>query len=71
MNTVLGPTLTPFQAAQTFPLRFLSPMARISVRLSERLRWNFGYQYYGYRENFTTGNNYLANTGYSSLMWSF
>ena len=71
MNTVLGPTLTPFQAAQTFPLRFLSPMARISVRLGERLRWNFGYQYYGYRENFTTGNNYLANTGYSSLMWSF
>lgn len=71
MDTVLGPTLAPFQAAQTFPLRFLSPMARISVRLSERLRWNFGYQYYGYRENFTSQNNYLANTGYSSLMWSF
>lgn len=70
-DTVLGPSLAPFQAAQTFPLRFLSPMARVSVRLSERLRWNFGYQYYGYRENFTSGNNYLAHTGYSSLMWSF
>lgn len=70
-NTVIGPSLPSFQTAQTFPLRFVSPMARLSVRMNERLRWNVGFQYYGYRENFTSGNNYLANTGYTSLMWSF
>ena len=60
-----------FQAVQTFPMAFDSPMARLSVRLQERLRWNFGYQYYGYREKFYPDQNYRANTGYSSLTWSF
>lgn len=70
-GTISNPSPLAFQTAQTFPLRFLSPMARLSIRLNERLRWNVGYQYYGYRESFTTGENYLAHTGYSSLMWSF
>jgi hypothetical protein len=60
-----------FQAVQTFPVTFDSPMARLSVRLRERLRWNLGYQYYGYREMFYPTQNYRANTGYSSLTWSF
>jgi hypothetical protein len=41
-----------FQTAQTFPLAFTSPMARLSVRLNEKLRWNAGYQYYGYGQDF-------------------
>ena len=60
-----------FQAAQTFPLQFTSPLARISIRMSQQLRWNAGYQYYGYREDFSTLQNYRAQTGYSSLSWSF
>ncbi|MBV8818209.1 MAG: hypothetical protein JO022_07610, partial [Acidobacteriaceae bacterium] len=64
-------TLTLFQAAQTFPMHFDSPQGRISVRLSERLRWNLGYQYYGYREKFYLSQGYRANTGYSSLTFSF
>jgi hypothetical protein len=60
-----------FQAAQTFPLRFLSPQARLSLRLTPKLRWNAGYQYYGYREDFSTDQNYRAHTGYSSVSWSF
>ena len=35
---------------QTYPLTFDSPMARVSVRLHEKLRWNAGYQHYGYEE---------------------
>ena len=58
-------------AAQTFPLRFLSPQARVSFRLTQRVRWNAGYQYYGYREDFLTVQNYRAHTGYSSVSWSF
>jgi hypothetical protein len=60
-----------FAAAQTFPLKFLSPMARISIRVSNRVRWNAGYQYYGYAEDFSALQNYRAHTGYTSLAWSF
>jgi hypothetical protein len=60
-----------FLAAQTFPLRFLSPQARVSFKITEKLRWNAGFQHYGYREDFSTLQNYRAQTGYSSLQWSF
>ena len=62
---------TAFQAAQTFPLAYTSPLARISVRLHERLRWNFGYQMYDYSELWLLLQNYRAHTGYTSLTWSF
>ena len=63
--------LPPFQAAQTFPLRYLSPQVRLSVRITPKLRWNTGYQYYGYREQFSAAQDYRANTGFSSLAFSF
>ena len=66
-----GELLPIFVAAQTFPLRYQSPLARLSVRLHTKLRWNLGYQYYGYREEFSTAQNYRAHTGYTSLLWSF
>ncbi len=67
-----GPALPPqFLAAQTFPLRFESPQARLSIMINRRLRWNAGYQYYGYNEQFSTLQNFRANTGYSSLSFSF
>ncbi len=64
-------SLPALQAAQTFPMLYLSPMARLSVRISERVRWNIGYQYYGFREDFYTGQGFRSNTGYSSILWSF
>jgi len=67
----VGPGLPAFQAAQTFPLRFQSPIARLSFRLAEKIRLNVGYQYYGYREDFFRAQGYRANTGYTSLLWSF
>lgn len=72
-----GPTIPEFQIAQTFPMRFQSPLARLSVKLTNRVRWNVGYQYYGYHEEFFTGQSFLpdhayrAQTGYTSLLWSF
>ena len=60
-----------FQAVQTFPVAFQSPMARLSVKINERLRWNVGYQYYGYRPDFESLLGYRANTGYTSLSFSF
>lgn len=63
--------LPAFQAAQTFPLRYLSPQVRLSIRITPKLRWNAGYQYYGYREQFSEVQDYRAHTGYSSLAFSF
>jgi len=69
-----GPVQTLFGSVQTFPLSFESPLARLSVRVSPKLRWNAGYQFYRYREDFGLlgqFQNYRANTGYTSLSWSF
>ena len=72
-----GPPIPAFQAAQTFPVKFQSPLGLLSVKLSNRIRWNFGYQYYGYHEDFFTGQSFLpdtgyrAVTGYTSVLWSF
>ena len=64
-------SLPALQAAQTFPLRFESPQARLSIRLSRQVRWNAAYQYYGYRQDFSLLQNYRAHTGYSSISWAF
>lgn len=63
--------LPAFEAVQTFPLRYLSPQVRLSIRITPKLRWNAGYQYYGYREQFSAAQDYRANTGFSSLAFSF
>lgn len=55
----------------SFPLTYQSPRARVSVKFHEKIWWNFGWQRYDYDERFTGTQNYAANTGYSSLSWSF
>ena len=63
-----------FYNVQTFPLTYQTPLAHVSVRISEKLRWNAGYQYYGYHEEFgllSEIQNYRAHTGYTSLLWAF
>jgi len=67
----IGTAPAVFQAVQTFPVAFQSPMARLSVKINEKLRWNAGYQYYGYRADFASLLGYRANTGYTSLSFSF
>jgi hypothetical protein len=52
-------------------MRYESPLARLSVRLHERLRWNAGYQFYHYRDDTAAFQNYRAHTGFTSLLWSF
>jgi len=68
------PTTLVFTPVQTFPLNYQSPMARVSVRLRSKLRWNAGWQFYNYHEDFglfSFYQGYHANTGYSSLTWAF
>lgn len=71
IGTAIGSALPNFQAVQSYPLSFQSPLVRFSLKLQEKLRWNFGYQYYGYNEEFSAAQNYHASTGYTSLSWSF
>jgi len=66
-----GPEILAFRIAQVFPLSFESPMARFSMRLRGKLRWNAGYQHYRYGEEFFRPQNYRAHTGYTSVLWSF
>ncbi|MCX6636905.1 MAG: hypothetical protein NT090_17760, partial [Acidobacteria bacterium] len=66
-----GPEILAFRIAQVFPLSFESPMARFSMRLRGKLRWNAGYQHYRYGEEFFRQQNYRAHTGYTSVLWSF
>ena len=59
---------------QTFPLTYQTPLLRVSVKITPKLRYNVGYQYYGYHEDFgllTVNQSYRAHTGYASLLWSF
>lgn len=68
------PTTLVFAPVQTFPLSYQSPLARVSIRLREKLRWNAGWQYYNYHEEFgllSFYQGYHANTGYTSVTWAF
>jgi len=61
-------------SVQTFPLTYQSPMARLSIRITPKLRWNAGWQFYGYGELFHQlgyDQNFHAHTGYTSVLWSF
>ena len=63
-----------FYNVQTFPMTFQTPLVRLSVRITDKVRWNAGWQYYGYREQFGViglNQGYRANTGYTSLLWAF
>ncbi len=69
-----GPVATLFGSVQTFPLSFHSPLARVSLRITPKIRWNAGWQFYRYREEFGVLGylqNYRAHTGYTSILWSF
>jgi hypothetical protein len=65
------PTLGALGAVQVFPMDYDAPLARISVKLHTKLRWNLGYQYYRYREDLLAAQNYRAHTGFTSVLWTF
>jgi len=63
-----------FAGVQTFPLAYQSPLARLSVRITPKLRWNAGWQFYNYHEEFGvlgSYQNFHAHTGYTSVTWAF
>ena len=49
-------------------------LARLSLRLSPKVQWNFGWQFYRYSQQFSYYGYqpyYRAHTGYTSLSYTF
>ncbi len=70
----LGTTDALLYDVQTFPLSFQTPLVRLTIPFTAKLKWNAGFQYYGYHEDFglfSGPQNYHAATGYTSLLWAF
>jgi hypothetical protein len=70
----LDPIQQVFSAVQTFPVSYQSPLARVSFRIAPKIQWNAGWQLYNYHQDFSLLSylpNYHANTGYTSVTWSF
>jgi hypothetical protein len=58
----------------TFPMTYQAPMARLSVKLTPKLQWNGGWEFYRYNQKFAYFGYqpyYRAQTGYTSLGFSF
>jgi hypothetical protein len=71
---VSDPVRALLSSVQTFPLSFQSPLARVSVKITPKVRWNAAWQFYAYGEDFKLfayAQNYHAHTGYTSVLWSF
>lgn len=72
--SVTDPLQALLTSVQTFPLTYESPLARLSIKITPKLRWNAAYQFYGYSEQFGVlgyYQNFHAHTGYTSVLWSF
>ncbi len=68
------PIQTLLNAVQTFPLTYQTPLARLSVRITPKIRWNAGWQFYDYSEDshfFNSNQNYRAHVSFTSVLWSF
>jgi hypothetical protein len=73
VNTT-DPVAILLDSVQTFPLTYQSPLARLSIRINPKIRWNAGYQFYDYKELFGLlgyYQNFHAHTGYTSILWTF
>ena len=72
--SITNPIETLVTSVQTFPLSYHSPLARISIRITSKVRWNAGWQFYNYGESFhlfAYNQNFRAHTGFTSVLWSF
>jgi hypothetical protein len=69
-NRLADPTGTPGILISSYPMSYQSPEARLAIKINRQLDWNFGYQYYNYRESSIVGprpQNYHAHLPYTSL----
>lgn len=61
-------------SAQTFPMTYQAPLARLSIKILPKLQWNAGWEFYRYNQQFATFGYqpyYRAQTGYTSLLFTY
>lgn len=51
----------------SYPMQLQSPEVKAAFRISDRIDWNLGYQYFNYRERFQSVQNYRVHLPYTSL----
>ena len=69
-DRLADPTGNPGFLIASYPMSFQSPEARLAIKLTRRIDWNVGYQYYNYNESTLVGprpENYHAHLPYTSL----
>ena len=69
-SRLADPTGSPGVLVTSYPMSFQSPEGRLAFKISNRIDWNVGYQYYNYRESPLVGprpQNYHAHMPYGSL----
>jgi len=62
---------SPTELLSSYPLRFQSPEAKLTIKIAERVDWNAGWKYFDYKEKFFSNQDYRAHTTYTSLRISF
>ncbi len=51
----------------SYPMQFQSPEFRAAIRLTDNIDWNFGYQYFAYRDAQAPTQNYRSHLPFVSL----
>ncbi|HMT06516.1 MAG TPA: hypothetical protein PKA82_00825 [Pyrinomonadaceae bacterium] len=51
----------------SYPMQFQSPEFRAAIRLTDNIDWNFGYQYFAYRDSQAPTQNYRSHLPFVSL----
>ena len=55
----------------SYPYQFQSPEVRLQFKITERVDWIAGYQYYDFKERFVNNQFYQAHLPYTSLRFYF
>jgi len=63
--------LSATEIVSSYPLRFATPEARLSISLLKQLDWNAGWQYFSYAEKSILARDYRAHLAYVSLTFMF
>jgi hypothetical protein len=64
-------TSEPSVIVGSFPYQFQTPEAKVVVKLSNRIDWIAGYQFFDYQESFPNLQRYEAHLPYTSLRFYF
>ena len=69
-----NPAASFLAGVNTFPMTYQAPIVRLSIKMSPKLQWNGGWEFFRYNQQFAYFGYmpyYRAQTGYTSLSFTF